>query len=218
MKIIKVLKYSGLLALVLGIAVGCAGTPAEKAGATQADAQAAIQAAKDEYKKAEAADYAWRDTGKMIKKAEEMASKGDYAGAVKLADKARRQSENALAQKQEEEQRLASMMSSTTGEAPSSGASMASSGSDQYTVMRGDSLWNIAGKDSIYGNPYEWPLIYKANQGKIKDADLIYPGQVFSIDRNASSAEIQAAVHHAKTRGSWSLGVVEESDKAYLAQ
>ncbi|HKK04856.1 MAG TPA: hypothetical protein VKA50_03310 [Gammaproteobacteria bacterium] len=211
MKIIKVLKYSGLLALVLGIAVGCAGTPSEQ-GATQADAQAAIQAAKDAYKKAENADYAWRDTGKMIKQAEELEAKGDYDGAVKLADKARRQSENALAQKQEEEQRLSSMMA-TGGTQTKPMAS-----SDQYTVMRGDCLWNIAGKDSIYGNPYEWPLIYKANQDKIKDADLIYPGQVFSINRSASSAEIEAAVHHAKTRGSWSLGVVEESDKAYLAQ
>jgi hypothetical protein len=29
---------------------------------------------------------------------------------------------------------------------------------------------------------------------------------------------VDAAVRHAKTRGAWSLGVTEESDKAYLAQ
>jgi len=87
-----------------------------------------------------------------------------------------------------------------------------------YEVVGGDNLWNISGKPSIYNNPYQWPLIYKANSGKIKDADLIYPGQVLDIDNNPSAADVDAAVNHAKTRGNWSLGVVEESDKAYLAR
>jgi hypothetical protein len=87
---------------------------------------------------------------------------------------------------------------------------------DTYTVVRGDHLWGISSKPAIYGNPYQWPLIFKANRDKIKDADLIYPGQVFTIERNASQADIDAAVHHAKTRGAWKLGVTEESDKAYL--
>ena len=88
----------------------------------------------------------------------------------------------------------------------------------QYTVIRGDNLWAISAKPSIYGNPYEWPLIYKANSDQIKDADLIYPGQVLAIDANPSASDVDAAIRHAKTRGSWSLGVVEESDKAYLAR
>jgi hypothetical protein len=86
-----------------------------------------------------------------------------------------------------------------------------------YSVVRGDNLWNIAGQSRIYGNPYQWPLIYKSNSDKIKDADLIYPGQVFAIERNASRAEMDAAVRHARTRGAWSLGAVEDTDRAYLA-
>jgi nucleoid-associated protein YgaU len=85
-----------------------------------------------------------------------------------------------------------------------------------YEVQRGDHLWGIASQPRIYGNPYAWPLIYKANTAKIKDADLIYPGQNFDINRGASSADIDAAVRHAKTRGNWKLGVVEQSDKDYL--
>ena len=50
-----------------------------------------------------------------------------------------------------------------------------------------------------------WPLIYKANHDKIKDPDLIYPKQVFSIPRDYSSKDESKAVHHAKTRGEWSL-------------
>ena len=87
-----------------------------------------------------------------------------------------------------------------------------------YEVVKGDNLWNISGKPSIYGNPYQWPLIYKANSDQIKDADLIYPGQNLTIDNNPSAADVSAAVQHAKTRGSWSLGVTEASDKAYLGQ
>lgn len=101
-------------------------------------------------------------------------------------------------------------------EAPAAQPAPARKPDDTYTVVRGDHLWGISGKPTIYGNPYQWPLIFKANRDKIRDADLIYPGQVFTIDRNASAADVDAAIHHAKTRGAWKLGVTEESDKAYL--
>lgn len=86
-----------------------------------------------------------------------------------------------------------------------------------YEVQRGDHLWGIASQPRIYGNPYAWPLIYKTNSAKIKDADLIHPGQNFDISRSAASGDIDAAVRHAKTRGAWTLGAAEDSDKRYLA-
>jgi nucleoid-associated protein YgaU len=89
---------------------------------------------------------------------------------------------------------------------------------DTYQVVRGDNLWDISKKPAIYNDPYQWPLIYKANQSKINDADLIYPGQVFDITRGNTPVEIDAAVSHARKRGAWTLGVVEESDRAYLAK
>jgi len=52
-----------------------------------------------------------------------------------------------------------------------------------YEVVRGDCLWNIAKKDYIYNDPFQWPRIYEANKDKIKDPDLIYPKQVFKIIR-----------------------------------
>ena len=55
-------------------------------------------------KEAAKVGHEWRDTADMLKKAEETAAKGDYAAAQKLADKARRQSENAIAQAKEQEQ------------------------------------------------------------------------------------------------------------------
>jgi len=52
-----------------------------------------------------------------------------------------------------------------------------------YTVVRGDHLWGIAKKSEHYGNGFAWPMIYKANRDKIKNPDLIYPQQVFSIPK-----------------------------------
>ena len=44
-----------------------------------------------------------------------------------------------------------------------------------------DSLWKIAGYDHIYDDSLKWKLIYEANKSKIKNPNLIYPGQVLTI-------------------------------------
>lgn len=87
---------------------------------------------------------------------------------------------------------------------------------DMYVVVAGDCLWCISEKPRVYGDPYQWPLIYKSNTDQIEDADLIYPGQELVIPRGMSPAAIEFARQHARTRGPWSLGVVEESDRVYL--
>jgi LysM repeat protein len=117
------------------------------------------------------------------------------------------------AEKAEEQPAAETQQEATTETAP---VETPSSDMSSYEVNQGDSLWGIS--DKSYGNAYKWPLIYKANSDKIKDADLIYPGQVFDIDSNPSDADSAAAINHAKTRGAWSIGVTEESDTAYLAQ
>jgi nucleoid-associated protein YgaU len=50
-----------------------------------------------------------------------------------------------------------------------------------HTVVKGDCLWCIARENRYYGNGFAWPKIYDANRDKIKDPDLIYPGQEFKI-------------------------------------
>jgi len=47
-------------------------------------------------------------------------------------------------------------------------------------------------------------------------ADLIYPGQTFSVDRNPSAGDVAAAADHARNRGARSIGVVEQSEWRYL--
>lgn len=48
-----------------------------------------------------------------------------------------------------------------------------------YTIKSGDCLWNIAKR--FYGNGAQYTKIYNANRGKIKNPNLIYPGQVLTI-------------------------------------
>ena len=86
----------------------------------------------------------------------------------------------------------------------------------RYIVQSGDHLWGISGQAQVYGDSYQWPLLYKRNRDDIYDPDLIYPGQVLHIDREASEQQIQLAIDHAKTRGAWALGVVEKADIDYL--
>ena len=85
-----------------------------------------------------------------------------------------------------------------------------------YVVQAGDHLWGISSQPKVYGDPYQWPLLFKRNRADITDADLIYPGQMIQIERDMSDAQIQEAIDHARSRGAWVLGVVEGSDLRYL--
>jgi nucleoid-associated protein YgaU len=48
-----------------------------------------------------------------------------------------------------------------------------------YTVVKGDTLSKIAKR--YYGNAMKYPVIFEANKPMLKDANLIYPGQVLRI-------------------------------------
>jgi len=60
---------------------------------------------------------------------------------------------------------------------------------DKYTVSKGDYLWKIAKKPDIYNDPYQWIRIFCVNRDKIKNADLIYPEQVLTIQRTLGKNE-----------------------------
>lgn len=198
MKINILIKNLGILALVLSVAVGCATTPEPEANESERQAAEAIASAQAAIEEAAALGAEWRDAQSVLDEAKAAYEAGDYETAISLANQAENMAREAIDE-----------LNAAREAEPEMGT---------YEVVAGDNLWNIAGKGSVYGNPYQWPLIYKANKGKINDADLIYPGQVFDIDESPSAADVDAAVNHARTRGAWSVGAVEASDEAYLGQ
>jgi len=54
-------------------------------------------------------------------------------------------------------------------------------------VQPGNSLWRIARQ--LYGEGTRYMVIYGANKEQIRDPDMIYPGQVFSLPKDAGTKQ-----------------------------
>jgi len=110
----------------------------------------------------------------LLNEAREAFADGDYATATSKAREAEsaanKAREEALAKAKAEEVEREVVEEEVVEEAPRI-----------YVVgtweRDRDCLWNIAKKRTIYGDPWKWKRIYKANRDKIEDPDLIYPGQ-----------------------------------------
>lgn len=68
-------------------------------------------------------------------------------------------------------------------ELPFARAAAASLTPGQVVIQPGDNLWNIA--RATYGSGIRYTVIYTANRGEIRNPNLIYPGQVFSLPKAA---------------------------------
>jgi len=92
------------IALAAVILTGCASTGSNSAStpATEATYKAALAEAKASINIAKKAHYEWRDSGKILKKADEAAKAGDFKKATKLANKAKRQGIMALTQSKDQ--------------------------------------------------------------------------------------------------------------------
>ena len=67
-----------------------------------------------------------------------------------------------------------------------------------YTVVRGDSLWEIS--TNFYGTGYNWTLI--ATENKLSNPDVIHTGNVLAIPK----AEVKAQTHTVANGDSlWSI-------------
>ena len=216
MKPTELLKVAAIAVLTSGMVVGCQQSSTEDMGTEMAEEECqgatpevrnAIYAAKLKNARARNLGAEWEENAQIIAEAEQAAADCENVRAKILANKAEDAAAEAIAAMQTETVMVEEVVVEEE-ESPYMGG---------YLVVGGDNLWSIAGQDTIYGNPFEWPLIYKANSGQIKDADLIFPGQYFYIPK-AKGAERANAIAHAKNRGAWTVGETEASDQDYLAQ
>ena len=69
-----------------------------------------------------------------------------------------------------------------------------------HTVMRGETLPQIAAQSDVYNDLTLWPLLYRANRDQIRDPGHIWPGQVLRIPRNLSREEITEARRYSQDK------------------
>ena len=85
-------------------------------------------------------------------------------------------------------------MRSTAQQVAQSGvplSELAPNAPDQYTVKRGDTLWDISGL--FLKRAWRWPELWGMNLEQIRNPHLIYPGQMLVLERNGDRARLRVA-------------------------
>ncbi len=201
--------FMGLLVILSSLLNGCTTTPPIQ---EMSDARQSVEAAK-QAGATKLAPGAIDNAEQLLTMAEVGMRSGNFEEAQQDAIAAREAARQALAisevkQVMEAEQPQKTEKKEVTKSTPPTYTT--------YRVRRGDSLWTIASRPELYGDPLLWPLLFKENHLQISDADLIFPGQLLRLKIAPTNAEIQSARAHALTRGEWHSGTTENTDLRYL--
>ena len=83
---------------------------------------------------------------------------------------------------------------------------------DQYTVAKGDTLWDISGK--FLNHPWQWPELW-SNNSQIKNPNLIYPGDTiyFAIVNGRPQLSLSRSEPYAQSTADSPCVISEENVK-----
>jgi hypothetical protein len=68
---------------------------------------------------------------------------------------------------------------------------LAADAPDKHVVVRGDTLWGIAGK--FLEKPWRWPDLWQLNKEQIRNPHLIYPGDIVYLDGTGPNMRLRLA-------------------------
>ena len=132
-----------------------------------------------------------KDSGRSeLRLAVEAVKLAEGARTAAIAEKKRREEEEARRLAEEEARRKAEEEARRKAEEAARPAAIPT----EYEVKKGDYLWKISGMEKVYQAPKFWPLLFDGNRDQIQDPDLIYPGQKLSIPR-VSDEEMMQKLH-----------------------
>ncbi|MEK9775188.1 MAG: LysM domain-containing protein [Quisquiliibacterium sp.] len=110
---------------------------------------------------------------------------------------------------------LGVVLASLTGKATATGPlEIARNAPDRHVVVRGDTLWGIAGK--FLTKPWRWPEIWRLNREQIANPHLIYPGDIIYLDKSGATPRLRLARQVAS--GSSTQGNLSQSREIQLAE